>query len=421
MNPLQISLIAVAIVVVAAIVLYNWLQERKYRRQAREMFAKQSDIDPAIEPVVVAKAQPDIASNAQRVEPHLESPRTRVPPTPTPVTARASAPLETREMAVAVEKNPSPMISPAKITATHAPQSSESKPMPIGEAAHPAKDTQPAAGLPASPADPAIDFEVRLHAVEPIPGAVIAGLIEACGQSGKPLYGWGYNPLAQAWEEIAARHENACSEIAIALQLADRNGAASEEQLAQLCAQAQQIAQRYNGVMECPEIAPALRQASELDLFCVDVDVLIGLNVVSRQNQVFVGVRIAELARRAGMVLAVDGVYQSRNAAGEVVYSLCNHESTPFSVDAAETFTTHGVTLLFDLPRVADGLAAFDRMAALVQQVAEQLGGELVDDNIRPLTQAGIDKIRAQIAQIYARMDARGIPAGSERALRLFH
>lgn len=421
MNPLQISLIAVAIVVVAAIVLYNWLQERKYRRQAREMFAKQSDIETGIEPVVFAKAQQDIASNAQRIEPHLESPRTRVTPTPNPVSARAPAPSEAREMAASVEKNPSPVISPAGIAATRAPQSSESKPVRIAEAAQQRQDTQPVAGLPASPADPAIDFEVRLNTAEPVPGSIIVALIEACRQSGKPLYGWGYNPLAQAWEEIAGWRENTYTEIAITLQLADRNGAASEDQLTQLCAQAQQLAQTYNGVVECLEISSALRQASELDLFCVDVDVLIGLNVVSRQNQVFPGMRIAELAQRGGMVLAVDGVYQLRNAAGEVVYSLCNHESTPFSADAAETFTTHGVTLLFDLPRVADGLAAFDRMTALARLVAEQLGGQLVDDNIRPLTQAGIDKIRAQIAQIYARMDARGIPAGSERALRIFH
>ena len=60
-----------------------------------------------------------------------------------------------------------------------------------------------------------------------------------------------------------------------------------------------QLASRFNGVAECPDIPSALERANELDLFCVDVDVLIGLNVVSRDNEVFSGSKIGDLAQRA--------------------------------------------------------------------------------------------------------------------------
>jgi FtsZ-interacting cell division protein ZipA len=65
-------------------------------------------------------------------------------------------------------------------------------------------------------------------------------------------------------------------------------------------------------------------------------------------------------------------------------------------------------------------LKNFDGMVTLGRKLAHAAGGLLVDDNLRPLTDVGIEKIRAQLAQIYARMDARGVAAGSRLALRLF-
>ena len=46
--------------------------------------------------------------------------------------------------------------------------------------------------------------------------------------------------------------------------------------------------------------------------------------------------------------------------------------------------------------------------------------GMLVDDNLRPLTDDGISKIKQQISLIYGKMDKNGIAAGSARAQRLF-
>jgi hypothetical protein len=48
------------------------------------------------------------------------------------------------------------------------------------------------------------------------------------------------------------------------------------------------------------------------------------------------------------------------------------------------------------------------------------VGGLLVDDNLRPLTDTGIERIRQQLTQIYGRMESKGVPAGSDLALRLF-
>ncbi|MES2364775.1 MAG: cell division protein ZipA C-terminal FtsZ-binding domain-containing protein [Pseudomonadota bacterium] len=404
MNPLQISLIAAAIVVVAAIVLYNWFQERKYRKQSREMFESQQD--------VLLDEQPNAEYNAERIEPYLDE---------RPVDPAGFEPDTTSRLDTAVEHTAASVPQPAMNYQPDAPRVSQPAQQSIkAESTQKHAASVVSAELPPSPADPEIDFEIRIHTADAIPGSAMTQLLESGRSSGKPVYWLGYSHLAGAWEEIAGWREDAYTEIAIAVQLADRNGAVSEEHLMQMCTLARQLASRFNGIAECPDISSALQRANELDLFCVDVDVLIGLNVVSRDNEVFAGSKISELAQRANMVLAVDGVYQCRNADNEVIYSLCNHESAPFSANAGASFTTHGVTLLFDLPRVADGLAAFDRMVELALQLSEELGGQLVDDNIRRLTQAGIDKIRMQLDQIYQRMQARGIAGGSKRALRLF-
>ena len=76
--------------------------------------------------------------------------------------------------------------------------------------------------------------------------------------------------------------------------------------------------------------------------------------------------------------------------------------------------------LMVDVPRVPDGLKVFDGMVAFGRKLANETGGILVDDNLRPLTDTGIEKIRNQLMHIYERMEARGVPSGSRRSLRLF-
>jgi hypothetical protein len=79
-----------------------------------------------------------------------------------------------------------------------------------------------------------------------------------------------------------------------------------------------------------------------------------------------------------------------------------------------------GVTFALDLPHVNDPATALSEMVRLAHTFAEQLGGQLVDDNKRPLTDAGIASIRRSLEKIVSDMEAHGIPAGSALSRRLF-
>jgi FtsZ-interacting cell division protein ZipA len=59
-------------------------------------------------------------------------------------------------------------------------------------------------------------------------------------------------------------------------------------------------------------------------------------------------------------------------------------------------------------------------MVQLAQALASGLGGQLVDDNRRPLSDAGLASIRRTLEKVFHEMEAHGIPAGGALARRLF-
>jgi FtsZ-interacting cell division protein ZipA len=367
MNSLQISLIVLAVIVIVAILLYNWFQERKYRKQSTELFNKHEDV--LFQPVAQAVSE-------VRLEPVISD----------------EAPVMVGEIAA-----------------------------DLPEKVEKAGEVQVLRELPAAPTDTQLEYVIEIHTTDAIPSAAFAALIDAERDEGKPVRWLGYAEQTGAWLDVAPWRDIAFTDIVVAVQLADRAGPVTESQLHRVTQSARQLASRFNGVASWQDIAPTLAKANKLDQFCVEVDVLIGLNVVSDDGERFSGEQIANVAQGSGLLLNNSGVYQRHNERGEVVYALCNHEDTPFSADVMPTLHTHGVTLMFEVPRVDNGLAVFAELAQFGQQLAQALGGKLVDDNIRPLSPAGIEKIQLQLVHIYQRMEANEIPAGGRRALRLFN
>jgi FtsZ-interacting cell division protein ZipA len=114
------------------------------------------------------------------------------------------------------------------------------------------------------------------------------------------------------------------------------------------------------------------------------------------------------------------GVFQSVNERGEVQFVLANLEPRAFTPEQIKNLTTQGLTILLDVPHVAEGTKVFQHMMQLARSLADSLGGEVVDDARKPLTNTGAEAIRMQLAEITRRLAERGIPAGSRLAQRLF-
>lgn len=266
--------------------------------------------------------------------------------------------------------------------------------------------------------DPGIDFIAALETKNAVAGeAISTAIVDSLASPAKAVSWEGYNRQTANWEPLAATGEYEM--LRAGLQLADRKGAASQQDLADFSAMVQAVAEAIGASCTLAEPAAALQRAQQLDALCADVDVQIGLNLIAR-GSAFPGTRIRAFAEAQGLALEQDGRFCCRDEAGLELYSLCNSEAPAFSAEGMKTLATRGLTLLFDVARVPGGIVAFDRFVEFARALAESLSAGIVDDNRQPLDQAALGKIRAQLQALYASMEQQGIPAGSPLALRLF-
>ena len=394
MSDLQISLLVIGAAIVVLVLVFNWFQERRFRNQADAAFQT-----PVADVLMQTDAASGLRDTHNRVEPAFDAD-------------------DVNDIAESNEPHLHIEINRPQAGALRAPSDDAAHAM-RPTAAIQANPASPPAVAPIAPYDELIEFRIRLGS-EGVQANALANAFTHTRTLGKAVRWAGLPVGAVQWEEVQPWRDVHYQQLVITMQLADRNGAVLEEQLTSLCELMQATAQTHGLRVACDDVVEALERAQAIDRFCVDVDVLIGLNVVARGEGAVNLTRIVREAESSGMVLGMDGVFQLLDSRSEQLYALCNHDAEPFSNEVVEGQTSQGVTLQFDVPRVPDGLKVFDGMVAFGRKLANEVGGILVDDNLRPLTDTGIEKIRMQLAHIYERMEARGVPSGSRRALRLF-
>ena len=390
MSELQISLLAIGFLIVVAVYGFNRFQENKYRRRMEQAFPV------GHKDVLLRDSSPDAHAAAKSRE------YGRVEPT---VSATADEP-------PAHEVRIDPEIECLDIDAVSAKNATAIEPE--------VENAPPASHLEELALDESIDYVVQLYPAEPVAVAILAAAVQRHGGAGKRSRWLGMNPLTGCWEEIGPAGGAKYRNLAVALQLADRSGPVSEQDMAAFCGRVQAVADELAAIAEFSGQQHALARAAALDQFGADVDVLIGVNVATQDGEAFPATKVRALAEAAGMKLLPDGAFHFINDEGADLFSLGNLDPTPFSAENIRQLSTHGVTFLFDVPRVADGVRVFNQMLLVAKQMASTLGGQVVDDNRRPLSEAGTARIKQQLADIYARMEAQQIGSGSDCAQRLF-
>ena len=354
MSDLQLSLIGIGVLVVAAVYLFNFFQQRRLRRNAENAFRDKPE---------------DTLFQHRAVESGDEAPA-RIEPT------LGSAPPESRPAA----------------------------PAPV----------------PLSPADPMIDYIVEVRPHQPVKAEAMLPALQRRVDFDKPARWFGLVAQSGAWEEILPGRAAAYAALQGALQLANRAGPVSLLKLSQFRDLANELGQKLEAQTDCPAVEAAQARAANLDRFCADVDVVMVVNVVSKDGAAFAGSKIRALAESSGFRLDPDGVFRFPDEDGEILFSLTNQEDAPFDPAVVKTLTTRGLTLLVDVPRLSNPQRAFERMVENARRLCASLGGVLVDDNRVPLSDGSVRRIREQLQELCVKMDQQGIPAGSERALRLF-
>jgi FtsZ-interacting cell division protein ZipA len=354
MSELQISLLVIGVAVIAAVLIFNLIQERRFRRSLEDSFKPERED-------ALLKVQAD---DAGRVEPQLqESP---------------------------IERLPLELLARRK--------SDTDSPLP----------------------DETIDYVAVIHAQEPVAERDLADLLGKVAVIGCPYRAMALNAGNGSWEDLTHADGGSFTSLRVALQLVGRSGAVTSEQLAKFDDIVKNFAAAHGAVVTCPDSEAALNAAKELDAFCNEVDIAIGVNVMARKGCTFAGSRIRAIAEEAGFTLEPDGVFHLRDAQLRTLFTLSNHGSAAFIPGQIAALSTGGVTLLLDVPLVQDGVSAFDRMFEMGTRLSRQLDGELVDDNRMALNANAAAAIRKQLTAIHQKMQARGISPGSALAMRLF-
>jgi len=368
-SELQIGLGALGVAVVAGIIAYNKWQERKHRRQAEQAF-RSDHRDVLLEPR--DSSQPA----DERIEPSWGE---------------------------AAPENPDPASSAA--------------------VRQPVKDNGMRRATPGLPdvVDPRIDCVIRIESIETIdaPRLWAAQHQELQGIS-KPVRWFAFDDADNIWRVLTPHTAGVFHWFCAAMQMVDRRGAIGENDFMHFSGGVQRVADQFLAVpADMPSRAEALRKATDLDEFCASVDVQIGVNVVAT-NHPFAGTKIRALAEAHGMTIGDDGAFHARDENGNTLYSLSNMEPGLFAAEEMRQLHTSGLTLIIDVPRVANGVAAFERMMQQAAQIAEALHGAVVDDNRAPFGADAAAVIRSQIQQFQAQMASLDVPAGSPLAMRLF-
>ncbi|WP_371128760.1 cell division protein ZipA C-terminal FtsZ-binding domain-containing protein [Nitrosospira sp. Nl5] len=386
MSELQISLIAIGLIVVMGVVFFNWIQQWRFRRGAEEAFGRKHED-------VLLRTDTSVVEGG-RVEPQLGK-------------------------EVLQDFQVEPQVEPAE--AMEIVQSDLDSPTFDAMPPAPATSVEQASNVSEGVID-AVDYVVSINGETLIADSHLTEVLQRKFDFNKPVRWLGQRDAAAFWEEITMETSGKGGYVNVkgCLQLADRAGPLSEVTLSEFRDMMQNFAANVNAAADCPDVREAYARALSIDQFCAKVDVMIGINIISKDASPFTGAKIRVLAETSGFKLGPEGAFHYRDESNAVLFSLNNHEPPPFLSDSIRTLTTHGITFLLDVPRVANGEQVFDQMMHLAGIFSDALGGIMVDDNRVLLSDSGIGKIKQQLIAIQSVMLARNIPAGGEIALRLF-
>ena len=363
MSDLQLALAAAGALIIAGVVAFNVLQERAARRKAERDFGE---------------PPPDAL---------LETPPGRREPTmgEVPPTVEAPAPMQ---------RVPAPDETSPRLAASQDLSA----------------DVAPAAEVSSR-----IDTVAVILADDPIMSEQLQPLLAAMGTFNKPVHVEGI--VDEQWHPIETSPRRSWRELRVGLQLADRRGPVNDEDVERFNRAIADFAATVNAVSQREAPAAATARARQLDAFCAETDIEVAVNLVSQFGATFAIPRVKALALDNGL---------SETASGELV--LYMYDGFPAFVirrlddpgtKASATYYT-GLTFALDLPQVAEAPQVLAEMVRVAEIFAATLGGQLVDDNRRPLTETGLASIRRSLEKIFQQMEAHGIPAGSALARRLF-
>jgi hypothetical protein len=260
-----------------------------------------------------------------------------------------------------------------------------------------------------------IDTVAVILADDPIMREQLAPLLDALATQRTPVHVEGI--LGEQWHAIDSSPRQSWRELRVGLQLAHRAGPVAESEIEGFNQAIAEFAAAAGAVSQRESPAAAAQRARDLDAFCANADIEVAVNVIGQFGATFPVSRVKALALEHGLSETASEELVSFAADGTREFVIRRFDDTAHKASASYY---SGITFALDVPQVPDPAAVLADMVQVANSLAANLAGQLVDDNRRPLSDAGLASILRSVEKVATDMEAHGVPAGSSLARRLF-
>lgn len=282
----------------------------------------------------------------------------------------------------------------------------------------------PVAAQPAAPSGPPPVIDERIDCVVCLPLAnVIAAerlmplTVRMRRAGSKPVNIEGRADEHSPWELI--RSGGRYHQLRMAVQLANRAGALNEVEFSEFSNLVQTLADAVDALPELPDMMETVARGRELDSFAAQCDAQLSVNILS-DGAPWSANYVQAVATQDGLLLSRDGMRFVKLDTRQNPVFMLQFGDTNFLRDDLTYKGGDLITMLLDVPVADEDLLPFRLMCDYARSIGQRIGGRVVDDQRRPLSDAALQNVDKQLLKLYERLEARGLPAGSPVTRRLF-
>ncbi len=269
--------------------------------------------------------------------------------------------------------------------------------------------------------NPLIDCVARLELDTPCAGASVLALLPATRRVGSKTWAIeGFNPATECWESVMQGAHYAALQAGI--QLVNRHGALRDVEFSEFVVKAGELAESLGASAEFPSMLDEVARARELEQFVMAHDIRLSLNLHAKRA----AWSLPYLQQHAYKVGFVAGAIPGRWVLGQ-----SNHEMIALTIDPqaamaddVQSVPIRKLALTLDVAQVARGDAAvgrpFDVMADVAIRLSASMEAAILDEQGLSVDVAALQRTSEELEQVYDRLDAAGLAAGSLLAKRLF-
>jgi ZipA, C-terminal FtsZ-binding domain len=416
LDPLALGLGGLGILIILSVLIINWFQARRLRSETA-----QSPTAAPVAPAFIPREGSD------RMEPTLSG--RSAPAAYHGIGAQAIADDVEVEIPPPILARPAPVVAPT-VTKPEIPAAPTRMPLDEVDISLDPALADSVSLTPVGPREPTAPIDGRVHSIVKmrLPNSMspqdAREMVERVVVRFPRGAAWVWSASAGAWTSVRHGHVGilpAADAIAFSMPLATRNGAVTESTLRDWMEEIETGGRDHAAEMVYAPLHDDAKRAVELDAFCGNLDLLVGVNLMRADHSAIPGTRLRGTLEAEGFHLNEHGAFEMGSEDGQhMLYEIRNAHGQPMTADSLRNDGVHGLSLTLDVMRVPNPVQHFDMMRTLAKRLATRLEAVMVDDRGHALTDALMQKIRGELEKRVTAARTAGIEPGSPLARTLF-